>query len=116
MSPAGLMTLDEVAAMLKVSPRHIRNLMANGDLAGINIGTGNKSVWRFEPVELGPFIERRRMFNGNLPVPATVKRRRATPISPVIDFTAAKPPGSERPHWKRRAHLPPANISRRPKP
>lgn len=114
MSP-GLMTLDEVASVLRVSHRHVRNLMANGDLVGINIGAGKKSIWRFKPAELDRFIEHRRMFNGNLPFPAIVKRRRATPIPPGIDFTAAKPPTPERSHWKRQARLPPANGSRRPK-
>lgn len=115
MVSTALMTLAEVAAVLKVSPRHVRNLMTAGDLVGINIGTGKKSIWRFESVDLDRFIERRRMFDGNLPFPATVKRRRAQKCQLGIDFTAAPPPSPGRAAAVIRARLPPPNGTRRPK-
>jgi len=53
-------TLAEVAALLRVSHRHVRRLVASGDLAAFNISTAATPRWRVTDAALTRFISKRR--------------------------------------------------------
>ena len=52
-----LLTPKEVAADWKVSARHVRRLVEEGQLVGVRIGAKR---WRFEPEEIAAYLARRR--------------------------------------------------------
>jgi excisionase family DNA binding protein len=69
-----LLTEDEVADQLAITPRHVRELRYAGELPGVLVG---RSV-RYEQAEIAAFIERNRV-NGarpSIPKLAPTLRRR----------------------------------------
>lgn len=55
-SPDPLLTTDDVAKQLSVSPRHVRRLIASGELEVVHIGR----CIRVPPTSLDSLIERNR--------------------------------------------------------
>ena len=56
-----LLTPDEAARRLKVSPEHVRALIRSGRLAAINVGTGPKRpLYRIPLCALRDFLSNRR--------------------------------------------------------
>jgi excisionase family DNA binding protein len=53
------LTVDEVAARLKVSPEIVREWLRKGELGGFRLG-GARAGWRVTPDDLAAFVERRR--------------------------------------------------------
>ena len=56
MSPKPLLTLNEAASLLAVSPKTLQRLVARGDLAVIRVG----SSMRFSTGDLDAFVARHR--------------------------------------------------------
>ncbi|TBB67723.1 DNA-binding protein [Rhizobium ruizarguesonis] len=56
-----LLTLAEVAATLKVSTRHLRDLATAGQIAFINVGSQKRYIMRFHPDDVAEFIRSRRV-------------------------------------------------------
>ena len=54
-----LLTLSEVAHLLRISTRHLRDLASAGEIAFINLGTKNRFTMRFRQTDLDAFIEAR---------------------------------------------------------
>jgi excisionase family DNA binding protein len=53
-APVPLMTVDEVAAWLRVSEKTVRKLASDGDLPGRKIGR----EWRFDRSEVAAWLHR----------------------------------------------------------
>jgi excisionase family DNA binding protein len=57
----GLLTLDDVAQLLKVSKRTVFRLLDQGEIQGLQIGgKGKGRPWRFEPMEISTYLEQQR--------------------------------------------------------
>ena len=56
MSPKALLTLNEAATLLSISPKTLQRLVARGDLAVIRVG----SSLRFSTSDLDAFVTRHR--------------------------------------------------------
>lgn len=54
-----LMTIDEVAALLRVSERQVYDLTKHHGLEAVNVGTGTKTLWRWHPDDVDRFIRER---------------------------------------------------------
>jgi len=63
-----LLTLAEVAATLKISTRHLRDLATGGQIAFINVGSQKRYIMRFHPDDVAEFIRLRRTRLGRPPV------------------------------------------------
>lgn len=56
-----LLTLRDVAQLLKVSERTVFRLIEQGDITGIQIGgEGKGRRWRFEPSVIDDYLSRQR--------------------------------------------------------
>ena len=67
----GLLTLDDVAQLLKVSKRTVFRLLDQGEIQGIQMGgKGKGRPWRFEPAEISTYLERQRSERGQGDSPA----------------------------------------------
>ena len=53
-----LMTINDVAAELKVHPRTVKRWIADGQLAAFKLG--DRAGWRVSPEDLQRFLEQRR--------------------------------------------------------
>jgi excisionase family DNA binding protein len=53
-------TLAEVAAILRVSHRHVRRLVASGELGAFNVGTATTPRWRVTDAALRRLVSKRR--------------------------------------------------------
>lgn len=53
-------TLAEAAALLRVSHRHVRRLVASGELPAFNISTAAVPRWRVTDAALTRFVSKRR--------------------------------------------------------
>lgn len=74
-----LLTLNEAARLVKVSPRTIRRHIDSGDLRAFQVAGGG--TWRIRPDDLDAFLEQR----ANVPRPDTPRRD----VTPVL--AAARP-------------------------
>ena len=54
-----VLTVGEVAERLKVDEQHVRDLIEEGEMAGVNIGTGRRKRWRVAREEFERFKKRR---------------------------------------------------------
>ncbi|HHY76745.1 MAG TPA: helix-turn-helix domain-containing protein [Firmicutes bacterium] len=54
-----LLTTEEVANILKVSPRTILRWIHAGTLAAVKLGEGRRSEWRIRRQDLNEYIEAR---------------------------------------------------------
>ncbi|KRE13452.1 hypothetical protein ASE63_18440 [Bosea sp. Root381] len=81
-----LLTMGQLAEHLSVSQRHIRNLMKEGAIVGINVGTHGRPSWRFDQQEVQAFLQRRRIIAPQ-PKPLRSSVKAAPPFEfEVIDF------------------------------
>lgn len=71
------LTVSDVAETLKVDPRVVRNLLATGELRGIQVG--GRGLWRIEAVELEDYIARQ--YRRSRPDPAVTPP--STPTRPA---------------------------------
>ena len=55
-----LMTVDEVAKELRVSARKVYQLIQSGDLPAMNIGAGDRKIFRIERADYEAFLKSRR--------------------------------------------------------
>jgi excisionase family DNA binding protein len=55
-----LMTVDEVAKMLRVNARKVYQLIQSGELAAMNIGTTERRIFRINRSDLEAFLQSRR--------------------------------------------------------
>ena len=51
-TPLRLVTAEEAAALLRLSPQTVRGLLRRGDIHGVRIGSGPKATWRIPVGEL----------------------------------------------------------------
>lgn len=51
-----LLTVGEVALVLRVSPRYVYSLVEDGRLPALRIGSGSRAPWRVDPVDLRDFL------------------------------------------------------------
>src|SRR5260221_9628468 len=59
--PANLLTLNEAAARLRITPDQVKGLVDDGKLKYINVGRGKKTPrYRFAETDLADFIDARR--------------------------------------------------------
>lgn len=78
---AQLLTPQQVAQRLQVTPEQVRSLIRSGRLMAVNVGAGPKRpCYRISQRDLGDFLERRSGF-----VPSVRKRPRRS-IPRVPDF------------------------------
>lgn len=77
-----LLTMQQLADQLSVSQRHIRNLMKDGAIVGIDLGTAGRPSWRFEQGEIEAFLQRRRVAR---PVPKPLRRLSTGAVFPLIE-------------------------------
>ena len=76
-----LMTPNDVAIKLKVTPEQIRCLIRKGQLPAINVGSGKKRpLYRIAPKVLNDFLNHRWQ-----PAPG-LRNRKFKRLSPVPDF------------------------------
>ena len=55
---AGLLTVNEVAERLRVTPLTVRRWLKSGELVGIQLG--DRAGWRIDPDDLARFIAQRK--------------------------------------------------------
>ena len=55
-----LMTVDEVAKMLRVNARKVYQLIQSGELVAMNIGTTERRIFRINRADLEAFLQSRR--------------------------------------------------------
>lgn len=53
-----LLTLKEVADILRVDPRTVERWLKNGALKGYKLGGGRTAPWRIEKEEMRKFLEK----------------------------------------------------------
>jgi len=54
-----LLTIDEVAAMLKMKPKTVGNWLRAGKLPGVKLGDGPAAEWRVKKEDLETYINSR---------------------------------------------------------
>ncbi|HEV7339827.1 MAG TPA: helix-turn-helix domain-containing protein [Bosea sp. (in: a-proteobacteria)] len=81
-----LLTMQQLADQLSVSQRHIRNLMKDGAIVGINVGTVGRPSWRFGQVDIEAFLQRRRMVRPAQKPLRSSSKGALSPMIEVIDF------------------------------
>lgn len=77
-----LVHMAKAAGELGICQRQLRKLVKSGEVAAINVGTGERPSWRFHPTDIEDFIARR-----NAP---------AAPAQTPRPVYAAKPSPAER--------------------
>ena len=76
-----LLTPNEAAIKLKVTPEQIRSLIRKGQLSAVNVGTGSKRpLYRITRQALNDFLSRR--WHPSL----TTQRRKFKQLAPAPDF------------------------------
>jgi excisionase family DNA binding protein len=55
-----LMTVDEVAKVLRVNARKVYQLIQSGELVAMNIGTTERKIFRINRSDLDAFLESRK--------------------------------------------------------
>ncbi len=89
MPRAPLIPMSQAATDLGVCERQLRKLIKSGDVAAINIGTGERPSWRFDPSDIDSFISRRRRMQCPSEASTTTKSSAVTSTTSgfeVIDF------------------------------
>lgn len=59
-----MLTVEEVAEQLSVDDQHVRNMIDEGSLDAINIGTGQRKFWRIPAAALDRLLKQRSSANG----------------------------------------------------
>ncbi|MFC0626116.1 helix-turn-helix domain-containing protein [Kribbella deserti] len=55
-----LLTVEDVAAHLQLTPTHVRRLIRRRELPAINVGAERRPTYRVEPSALQEFLDSRR--------------------------------------------------------
>lgn len=83
-----LLTLEQAAAVLSISTRHLLYFTEDGEIPFINIGRGQRTIRRYDPLDIQDFINRRRMTSSKNAASLPRKRRRVgkAPTFEIVDF------------------------------
>ena len=54
-----LLTIEEVAAMLKIQPKTVGNWLRAGKLPGVKLGDGRAAEWRVNKEDLENYVKSR---------------------------------------------------------
>ncbi len=88
---ATLVPIRSAADTLGICERQLRKLVRSGEVAAINVGTGERPSWRFHPSDLDDFIARRDRPRLQAPKPNLVFERKPPREGSVVYFFRSGP-------------------------